>query len=68
MCPQNARNVISGTQILKPSLANSSLYGTRLTPSAIVYYPAWGGEGKERMGPLAICPTLTEESLKNVLF
>ena len=53
MCPQNARNAISGTQILEPSQANSSLYGTRLTPSAIVYYPG-GGQGEN--GPLAILP------------
>ena len=41
MCPQNARNAISGTQILKPSLANR----TRLTPSAIVYHLR-GGQGE----------------------
>jgi hypothetical protein len=41
MCPQNARNAISGSQILKPSLANR----TRLTPSAIVYHLR-GGQGE----------------------
>ena len=36
MCPQNAQNAISGTQILKPSLANSSLYG--------ILHGGWQGE------------------------
>jgi hypothetical protein len=57
MCSQNAGNAISETQILKifcgghaprpPQLTRAC--GTRLTPSAIAYYP--GGEGMQENGP-----------------
>jgi hypothetical protein len=59
MCSQNAGNAISETQILKiyrggmppDPLKLTRACGTRLTPSAIAYYPA-----KEKMGPLAVLP------------
>ena len=62
---------VSETQILKifwglwpqTSIANSCLrYSAHTFGDCIL---SWG-EGKERMGPLAVCPT-TEESLKNAL-
>jgi hypothetical protein len=65
MCPQNARNAISGTQILNPSLANSSLrYSIHTFGDRIL---SWGRARRE-WALWQFCPTLTEESLKNVLF
>jgi hypothetical protein len=46
MCPQNARNAISGTQIsLEPSLANSSLRYSAHTFGDRILYPG-GGQGE----------------------
>ena len=64
MCSQNAGNAISEIQILKISLGGrggmphdppylTRACGTRLTPSAIAYYP--GGRAR-KMGPLAGLP------------
>jgi hypothetical protein len=51
MCSQNAGNGISETQILKISWGMPPRPpSTRLTPSAIAYYP--GGRAR-KMGPLA---------------
>ena len=68
MRSQNAGNAISESQILKISWGAcparppllSRACGTRLTPSAIAYYPG-GGQGKWALWQF--CPT-TEESLK----
>jgi hypothetical protein len=61
MRSQNAGNAISESQILKMSWGAcparpplpSRACGTRLTPSAIAYYP--GGRAR-KMGPLAVLP------------
>jgi hypothetical protein len=66
MCPQNAGNAISETEILK--IQNSTqlilAYGTLLTTSVLAYYSearAW------KMGSLAIFPHPAEESLTNAM-
>jgi hypothetical protein len=58
MCSQNAGNGISETQVLKISWGRgmppeTRAARTRLTPSAIAYYP--GGRTR-KMGPLAVLP------------
>jgi hypothetical protein len=59
------RNAISGTQILEPSLANSSLrYSAHTFGDRIL---SWGRARRE-WALWQFCPTLTKESLKNVLF
>jgi hypothetical protein len=65
MCSQNAGNAISETQNLKISWGGATrACGTRVTPSAIAYYP--GGRARRKWALLQFCPT-TEESLKNAL-